>query len=47
MSKVTASSKKRFLQCQKAWENKINPDKSQIQADFADPTSKGIINGPH
>jgi hypothetical protein len=38
--------KNRFLQSQKAWENKINPDKPRIEADFPDPTSKGIIIGP-
>jgi hypothetical protein len=43
---MTATPKNRFLQSQKAWENKINPDKTQIEADFPDQTSKEIIIGP-
>jgi hypothetical protein len=32
---MTAAPKNRFLQSQKAWENKINPDKTRIEADFS------------
>jgi hypothetical protein len=35
-----------FLQSQKAWENKINPDNTRIEADFPDQTTKEIIIGP-
>jgi hypothetical protein len=43
---MTATPKNRFLQSPKAWENKINPNKTQIEADFPDQTSKEIIIGP-
>ncbi|KAJ7433958.1 hypothetical protein B0H11DRAFT_2208625 [Mycena galericulata] len=36
--KMTALRRKRFPQSQKAWEILKSPDKSQIEADFPDPT---------
>jgi hypothetical protein len=32
---MTAAPKNRFLQSQKAWENKINPDKTRIEEFYA------------